>query len=181
MNDTALLVIDIQRGAFDGVRCPPMDRPERLLDAAGRLIAAARGGQRPIVFVQHCEATPGEPFEEGTEHWLLHESLQPAPGEIVLYKRASSSFDGTTLDEQLRARGVGRLVLCGLQSEHCVSNTARSALALGYGVDVAEDGHGTWDWDGRLAEDIRAEVNAALRAAGARLAPTETLGQSLHR
>ena len=51
----------------------------------------------------------------------------PAPGDAVLKKRASSSFEGTDLDSQLRAEGVKRLVLCGLQSEFCVSNTARSA------------------------------------------------------
>jgi len=179
MPQTALLVIDIQRGAFDGVRCPPMDQPERLVQAANRLVEAARVGGRPIVFVQHCEASPDEPFEEGSVHWLLHESLQPAPGDVQLLKHASSSFEGTTLDEQLKALGVERLVVCGLQSEHCVSNTTRSALTLGYTVQVAEDGHGTWPWNGRSAEEIRAEVKHKLTEAGAAMVPTEQLAQAL--
>jgi nicotinamidase-related amidase len=179
MTQTALLVIDIQRGAFDGVRCPPMDEPGQLLQAAGRLVEAAREGGRPIVFVQHCEAAPGDPFEEGSVHWRLHESLQPAPADVQLLKHASSAFEGTTLDAQLKARGVDRLVVCGLQSEHCVSNTTRSALALGYAVQLAEDGHGTWTWNGRSASEIRAEVNQTLGAAGAVLAPTEQLAQAL--
>jgi len=175
MTQTALLVIDIQRGAFDGVRCPPMDQPERLVREANRLVAAAREGGRPVVFIQHCETDADDPFQEGTEHWQLHESLQPAPGELRLHKRKSSSFEGTGLDEQLKGRGVDRLVLCGLQSEHCVSNTARSALTLGYAVQVAEDGHGTWPSNGRGAEEIRAEVHRKLTDAGAVLVPTDAL------
>ena len=42
MTDTALLVIDIQRAAFDGVRCPPMESPDELLRSAGVLIDGAR-------------------------------------------------------------------------------------------------------------------------------------------
>jgi hypothetical protein len=34
MNSTVLIVIDIQRGAFDGERCTPIDRPQALVDHA---------------------------------------------------------------------------------------------------------------------------------------------------
>ena len=178
MATTALLVIDIQRGAFDGVRCPPIDSPERLVRHAGALVAAVRAGQVPVVFIHHCDE-PGQAFEEGTEHWLLHESLVPAAGETVLKKHASSSFEGTDLDAQLKARHVSNLVVCGLQSEFCVSNTTRSALQLGYTVQVAEDGHGTWPSNGRGAEDIRREANTRLAEAGAVLVATETLARAL--
>lgn len=177
---TALLVIDVQRAAFDGVRCPPMDAPERLLASTHALLAAAREGQRAIVFVQHGEGA-GEPFEHGTPHWQLHESLVPRDGESRLDKRESSSFAGTGLHERLQALQVGTLVLCGLQSEHCVSNTARSAIELGYRVRVAQDGHGTWPWDGRTAAEIRDDVNRRLAAAGAEVEPTAALAEALRR
>lgn len=178
MTHTALLVIDIQRGAFDGVRCPPMDAPERLVRHAGILVEAARQGGHPVVFVRHCDE-PGAPFEDGTPHGELHESLVPEPGELVLRKKESSSFEGTDLRGLLEARQVTELVLCGLQSEFCVSNTARSALELGYRVQVASDGHGTWPSEGRSAEEIRAEVNRRLVEAGAHLATTVELAQTL--
>ena len=178
MSHTALLVIDIQRGAFDGVRCPPMDAPERLVRHAGQLVEAARQGGPHVVFVRHCEEA-GAPFEDGTPHGELHESLVPASDELVLTKRESSSFDGTGLRAQLEARQVTELVLCGLQSEFCVSNTARSALALGYRVQLASDGHGTWPSEGRSAEEIRAEANRRLAEAGAHLASTAELAQAL--
>jgi nicotinamidase-related amidase len=44
MKNTALLVIDIQRGAFDGERCSPIDRPQTLVENARGLVSAARAG-----------------------------------------------------------------------------------------------------------------------------------------
>lgn len=178
MSATALVVIDLQRAAFDGVRCPPVDSASELIRNACTLVDAARTGGHPVVFVQHCEGA-GEPFEEGTEQWQLHASLVPAPGELVVRKRASSSFEHTGLDARLKALQVDALVLCGLQSEHCVSNTARAALDLGYDVHVAADAHGTWPWAGRTAPDIREEANEALAHVGAMLAPTQALAAAL--
>ena len=178
MPNPALLVIDIQRAAFDGVRCPPMDAPDALLASAHALIDAARAGGHPVVFIQHSEG-PGAPFEEGTEHWLLHRSFDPHPGDLRITKSKSSSFEGTSLDADLKARDVDALVVCGLQSEHCVSNTSYSALQLGYGVRVAADGHGTWPDGGRTASDIRSDVNRKLAAAGATVIATDDLARNL--
>jgi nicotinamidase-related amidase len=180
MQTAALLVIDIQRGAFDGARCPPIDSPDRLVHNAGLLVAAAREGQVPVVFIQHCDE-PDQPFEEGTEHWQLHESLKPAPGEHVLKKYASSSFEGTDLHAQLMKKNIQELTVCGLQSEFCVSNTTRSALQLGYAVKLALDGHSTWPSNGRSPDEIESEVNSRLAEAGATLATTEALAQALRR
>src|SRR5438309_9257183 len=105
---TALLVIDLQRGAFDGARCPPIDGPDRLIDNACALIEAARAGHVPVVFVQHCGVEAGDAFEEGSPHWALHASLAPAAGELVMKKYASSSFEQTGLDDHLRADDIGQ-------------------------------------------------------------------------
>lgn len=168
MPTTALLVIDIQRGAFDGVRCPPIDGAETLVANAGVLVAAARSASVPIVFVQHCEG-PGEPFEEGSAHGEFVEALAPQPGDTVIRKRASSAFEGTALGATLAQWGVAEIAVCGLQSEHCVSNTSKSALALGLRVRVAQDGHGTWPWQGRSSQDIAAAANDDLAALGAQV------------
>jgi nicotinamidase-related amidase len=175
MADTALLVIDLQRGAFDGVRCPPIDGADALLGNARALIDAARAGAMPVVFVQHLESAAGEPFEENTEHIELHEALGALPADACVRKRASSAFEGTDMVTILKRLGARELVLCGLQSEFCVSNTARSALAAGYGVVVATDAHGTWASGGESAAEISGRVNHELQAAGARLQATAEL------
>lgn len=178
MRRTALLVIDLQRGAFDGVRCPVIDAAGPLMDNAVALVDAARAGGAAVVYIQHDDE-PGAAFESGTVHWQLHERFAPRAGEACIRKRESSAFEGTALHEHLQALGVADLVTCGLQSEFCVWNTSSAGLALGYPVAVAADGHGTWPYQGRTAAEISAEINERLAAAGATVAPTATLAARL--
>ena len=174
MPSTALLIIDVQRGAFDGVLHPPINEPDALIDSATRLLNAARSGGTPVVFIQHCEG-PGELFTEGTPQWALHEALVPQAGEVIVHKRASSAFEDTNLAQVLAELNADSLVLCGLQSEFCVSNTAKSALTSGFKVTVAKDGHSTWPSGEMSADAIKTQANAALAAVGARLSSVADL------
>ena len=178
MPNTALLIIDVQRGAFDGVLHTPINQPDALADSTQRLLSAARSGNVPVVFVQHCEG-PGELFTEGTAQWALHEALAPQADEAVIHKHASSAFEGTDLADVLANLNADSLVLCGLQSEFCVSNTAKSALTNGFKVTIAQDGHSTWPTHELSAEAIKAQANAALAAAGATLSSVDDLVKSL--
>ena len=49
----ALLVVDLQRGMFNGERLPPIHAGEALLARVRALIAQARGTGVPVVFVRH--------------------------------------------------------------------------------------------------------------------------------
>ncbi len=178
MPTTALLLIDIQRGAFDGVRCPSIERPAELVANASSLIAAARDAGSPIMFVQHCDE-PNSPFEEGTPHWELHEQFVPNAGETAIKKYASSAFENTHLDETLQRLNIKNVILCGLQSEFCVRNTGNAALDLGYSVRVAEDGHSTWPSEGKSPEVISDSVNKELAARGAKIDSTANLAAIL--
>ena len=178
MKRTALLVIDLQRGAFDGMRWSVISEPDRLIGNALALVKAARRSSMPIIFIQHCEGA-GEVFEEGSVHGQLHESLAPLPNEKVLKKHASSAFENTDLEATLKNLEAEEVVLCGLQSEFCISNTAKSALKLGFGVVVATDGHSTWPSKNESASAISARVNDELQAAGVTLRSTAELVGSL--
>ena len=178
MTTQALLVIDIQRGAFDGARCPVIDRAAELVSHAGMLVAAARESGAPVVFIQHLDDA-GEAFEVDTPHGEFHAELAPLPGEAVIRKRASSAFENTGLDAALQQLGARQLIVCGLQSEFCVSNTTKAALAQGYAVRVAQDGHSTWPSQGRSAQMISDGVNADLQSLGAVLVPTAALSAAL--
>ena len=178
MPNTALLIIDVQRGAFDGVLHSPINQPDTLIESATRLLNAARSGGAPVVFIQHCDG-PGELFAVDTPQWALHEALVLQPGEAVVQKRASSAFEDTDLAQVLADMNADSLVLCGLQSEFCVSNTAKSALTNGFKVTIAQDGHSTWPSGERSADAIKAQVNAALAAAGAELETVDDLVAAL--
>jgi nicotinamidase-related amidase len=179
MRQPTLLVIDLQRGAFDGELCPPIDRADTLIRHASALVDAARDGGAPVVFIQHCDDTPGELFEQGKPQWELHEALVPWHGDAVLKKHASSAFEGTGLADTLGDPATRELVLCGLQSEFCISNTARSALERGYTVVIAQDGHSTWPSKTESAAAICEQVNRELAANGAQLRSTADLARAL--
>ena len=162
----ALLVIDVQTGAFDGQRCPPIAEADRLLSTTQGLIAAARAASRPVIHVQHGDVA-GQVFEEGSAQWHIHASVAPAAGELLVGKRESSAFAGTALEAELRRRGITTLAVCGLQSEHCVTNTTLAALERGFSVLLAHDGHGTWPGASQTAPQIVQKQNELLAARGA--------------
>jgi len=169
----ALLVIDLQAGAFDGQACEPLHDGARVLQNTAALLDAARAAGMPVVFIQHCE--PEGVFVPGTDRWEVQADIAPLPGEPRVSKRSPSAFEATDLDATLRQAGVKQLVLCGLQSECCVTHTAREALALGYEVTLADDAHGTWPGEGLGAAELVARQNRVLAAEGVRLSDTPSL------
>ena len=162
----ALLVIDMQAGAFDGQRCVPIADADRLLSTTRGLIAAARAADLPVIHVQHGDHA-GQVFEEGSAQWHIHPSVAPAPGELVVRKRESSAFSGTALEAELRERDITTLAVCGLQSEQCVTNTTLAALERGFSVLLAHDGHSTWPSATQTAQQIIRQQNDLLAIRGA--------------
>jgi nicotinamidase-related amidase len=63
----------------------------------------------------------------------------PAAGDIEIQKVLYDSFHGTDFHEQLRARGIDTLVVCGLSTDCCVDSTARAAFHRDYDVFVVSD------------------------------------------
>jgi len=136
----ALLLIDLQTSVFKDPAIPPVFDAATLLENARALIDAARSGEVPVVYVQHC-GRAGDEFEEGRPGWYIHEPIAPRPGEPVVRKRQPDAFEGTQLQEILKSLSVRSLVIMGAQSEHCVAATCRRAAQLCYEVILASDGH----------------------------------------
>ena len=93
----------------------------------------AQGGIWPV----HCVAeTRGAAF---------HPRMEAGKVEMVVSKattrdaEAYSGFDGTTLADDLREAGIGRLFVCGLATDYCVKATALDARREGFEVVVVED------------------------------------------
>ncbi len=170
----ALVVIDVQCAAFDGRLCPPIANADRLLERVAALQDAARAAGVQVLHVQHLDAA-GQAFAEGSPGGEIHPKVAPRGMEAVLRKRESSAFDDTPLQSLLDETGVSRIVACGLQSEHCVSNTSLGALARGYSVLLAHDAHSTWPNDTATAEQIVERQNRMLEGQGARLMSCDEL------
>jgi nicotinamidase-related amidase len=83
----------------------------------------------------------------------------------VITKAFPNSFRETELEDELRARGVDELVVCGMMTSMCVDATVRAAVDLGFDTTVAHDACATCDleFDGRSVP--AAAVHAAFLAA----------------
>jgi nicotinamidase-related amidase len=149
--DTALLVIDMQRGLLDA---GPW-QGATVLAHIQQLVTRARASGAPIVFMQdrRVELDPA-----------LDRSLVPAPADGVIGKDFCDSFLGTPLEAWLKARAVRRLVVAGMQSDYCVDTSCRRAASLGYAVELVKDAHTTFDNGALTAEQIVAHHNQILRS-----------------
>ena len=158
---TALVVIDTQVGMFETPGLPPVPDGERLLENIENLLRGAREADVTVVHVRHADG-PGHPLERGTRGWEIHPRVAPKDNEAVVDKETPDSFLRTTLGDELESRGIGCLVLAGMQTEYCVDTTCRRAFSLGYDVTLAADAHGTWDEGGLSAAQIVAHHNEVM-------------------
>lgn len=155
---SALILIDVQRGLFDGEWAVHDALPTvlRLQQVAQKALAAGV----PCFFVQHAESQ-GEPLAEGSDGWALMPQLAGLPHQAI-HKRQPSAFLHTGLHARLQAAGKTHLLLGGAQTECCVDTSCRVARELGYEVSLLSDGHSTNDSPLLRASDIIAHHNQIL-------------------
>ena len=158
MNETALLIIDVQVGIIDGFHAY---RGPEVLEQINKLLSKARASNMPIIYIQHDGET-GHPLEVGTEGWQIHPEIKPHEEDLIIRKSASDSFFETTLQRELEARGVKHLIVTGCMTEYCVDTTARRAISMGYDVTLVSDVHTTIDNKVLTAAQIIAHHNALL-------------------
>lgn len=161
MDNTALMIIDVQLGMFESPMAPPVYGDQELLGKLNKLIAQARATQIPVIYVQHNEGNGG-PLETGTESWQIHPAIKPEANDLVIQKWNPDAFQDTPLQAELEARAITKLVVAGIQTEFCVDTTCRRAFSLGYDVTLVKDGHSTWDNGGLTAAQIIDHHNATL-------------------
>jgi len=160
---TALLVIDLQRGMFEGEQ-PPLEG-DGVVARVAALLERARERGVPVLHIRHDGGT-GDILERGTLGWEIHRDVAPRGAEPVVDKSRSSAFHDTDLDQRLRALGVTRLVVAGMQTEFCVDSACRAAHGLGYAVTIVSDGHTTFDTPDLTAAQVIAHHNRVLQRGG---------------
>lgn len=126
-----------------------------VVEAAGRLLAAARKQGMPIIHVRiafprgHAGVNQNAPIfrnvvasgamEEGSWGAAFHEGLGPLKDEIVVTHNRVNAFFGSDLERELAALGIERLILAGVATNSVVEHTARHAADMGYVVALAAD------------------------------------------
>jgi nicotinamidase-related amidase len=148
---TALVVIDLQKGV---VAMPTAHDIKPVVAQSIKLVDAFRERNLPVVLVNvrfapdfsdalrpRSDAKP--PASNGplpADFFELIPELSVDPSrDLLITKRQWGAFYGTSLDLQLRRRGVTGIVLCGVATSIGVESTARDAYELGYNQTFAVD------------------------------------------
>jgi nicotinamidase/pyrazinamidase len=144
----ALIIVDVQNDFLPGGSLavkhgdevvPVLNRYIALFQAKGLPIFATRdwhpvnhcsfqaqGGRWP----PHCVA--GSVGAEFSAHLALPPDAHIVSKAMLPEQDAYSGFEGTSLDQQLRAAGVQRLFVGGLATDYCVLNTLKDARLHDY-------------------------------------------------
>ncbi len=164
--DVALLVIDIQNFYFPGGQLP-LTGPEQAASEAARVIQAFRGQKLPVIHVRHMPKTapPDDGVTANDVQYRIRPEVQPVPGEKIFTKHYANSFRDTGLADYLRANGIRRLVIVGMQTHMCVEAAARAAADLGYDVTVVYDACATRPLEHGGVKVPAEQVHAAALAA----------------
>jgi nicotinamidase-related amidase len=153
----ALVVIDIQEKLL-----PPIFQKEQLVRNAQLLIRAAGILKIPtLVSTQYAKGLGG----------TVPEVASLVPGTEAIDKTLFSCFGSDVFCSVLRRLPGARntLLLCGMESHICVTQTALSALRDGYLVHVASDAVSSrTEWNWKIGLD-------RMRAAGAVISSTEMM------
>jgi nicotinamidase-related amidase len=145
---SALLVVDVQVG----VVAEAADA-SRQIGNISHVVNRARTAGVPVIWVQHDD----EELPRGSAGWQWVPALVPQAGDVRVYKQFNSSFERTTLEAELAARGVSHIVLAGAVTSWCIRATAYAALDRGYDLTLLHDAH--------IAKDMRLEDGSVIEAA----------------
>jgi nicotinamidase-related amidase len=158
----ALLVIDVQesfrhRPYFQSAAVPAfLANVQALID---------RSQQRgiPIVQVFHREVPDdaANPFSAASGLVRAMPELRLSPA-VVVYKSVHSAMfarsdEGSTLEEWLRRREIGELLVSGIRTEQCCETTTRHASDLGFAVRYLGDATLTFPMRTRGGREVSAE------------------------
>ncbi len=168
LKEVAVVMIDMQRdfmepGGFGAALGNDVSRLAPSIKPAAALIAACRKAGITIVHTKEChlpdlsdcppaklvrgkpglrigDAGPmgrilvmGEPGND------FIDELTPAAEDVVIPKPGKGAFYATTLDKELKSRGIKRLLIGGVTTEVCVQTTMREANDRGYDCLLVED------------------------------------------
>jgi nicotinamidase-related amidase len=161
---TGLLIVDMQNDfVHDEGHCaksfglPMVSGFQSVIAPIAQLAAAARSAGVPVIYTKVVQLPDGslasplwladnlrygyEPLQcmQGTWGWEILDELAPAPGDLIVEKTRRSSFQGTNLENLLRARGIESLVVTGVAGSGCVLSTVRDAIERDYFTIVVKD------------------------------------------
>ena len=183
--DTALLVIDAQKGINDlqhwgganGRRNNP--GAEAKIQA---LLDGFRSSEATVAFTVHDSRQKVSPLKLGTPGGEFLEGISPCSGELVIRKDVNSGFVGTNLEIELRRRSISRVVTVGYFTNFCVESSVRMAANMGYDSYLVPDACATSNRIGFDGIDYDPDVvhNLAVASLNGEFATALSVDDTLH-
>jgi nicotinamidase-related amidase len=127
---TALVVVDVQAGFDDGAYWGGRNNPACETNVAA-LIAAWREQGQPVVFVRPDSGEVASPLAPGQPGNAFKPVVAGEP-DLLVTKQVSRFYGTPDLHAWLAGRGIDRIAICGITTNHCCETTARLAGNLGY-------------------------------------------------
>ncbi len=147
--NTALLVIDAQPEYFTPIGKLVLPDGPKAVERIAHVLAWARGRGMPVVHIVHESRRPGAvTFAPGSPALAVHPAASPIAGEPVIQKHLPGSFTNTSLDDELKTRGIARVIISGFMTQMCCDTTAREAAHRGYKVTMLSDATAAMDVKG---------------------------------
>lgn len=154
---TALLLIDIQNFYFAGGASELVDPVPASMNAQ-KLLLHFRKANQLVIHIKHGEGADAE----------IHANVLPLPGEKIIVKNEVNSFLNTDLLDFLKKNGIGKLVICGMQTHMCVEAATRAASDYGFECVLIQDACATKNltFGEKMvkAEDVHFSTLATLKA-----------------
>ncbi len=177
--ETALLVIDVQESFRQRAYWQEAEA-DAFFPRIQSLIDGAKAAGIPIVQIFHV--APEGAFSKASGYVRPLSPVQITP-DAVFEKTRHSALVGSGLDVWLVAKGIRRVIICGIRTEQCCETTTRHASDLGYAVDYVAEATLTFamtDAAGRTwsADEIRARTELVLAG---RFATITSVEQALDR
>ena len=155
----ALLVVDMLNdfAQEDGLLFVPKTRD--IVDAVADRIKSAKASDIPVFFVNDSHEEDDREFKvwpkhcvKGTEGAKIIKELDTTDS-VTVEKTTYSGFYNTTLDGELKRKGITELIVVGCVTNICILHTASDAVLREYKVTVPRDcvaGLDTTDEDAAL-------------------------------
>jgi nicotinamidase/pyrazinamidase len=151
---TALVVVDVQKDFCPGGALA-VPEGDRVVPALNEYVKMFRAANAPIIFTRDWHPSDHASFKSQGGPWPIHclqnsdgakfhPSLVVPPEAEVVSKadkkdEAYSFFQGTSIADTLRRRGIKTLFIGGLATDYCVKETVLDGLKEGFEVYYLDD------------------------------------------
>nr|WP_315027997.1 cysteine hydrolase family protein [uncultured Chryseobacterium sp.] len=170
MENTALLIIDVQNDYFPGGKME-LKGAEKAGRNAQQILEYFRKNNLPVIHIMHISTNDGATFFlPNTFGAEINSFVSPQKAEKVIIKHFPNSFRETDLLEYLQSKNINNLVIAGMMTDVCIESTTRAAFDFGFKNTIVGNATATRDRElkGEIvyAEDVQKSFLAGISALG---------------